>query len=119
MSNEAEIYLDPLGLRAIQIKAPGAKNQSLNYHIQHCEIFIGDDNAFETDCIRAKASSSNPQKLDMHREIIDQPKQAPGRLRNEPGVRVLIQEETDIESKFYIEIFHHKGVVYLRTIKAD
>jgi hypothetical protein len=73
-------------------------------HIKKVEVFTGDDDYNETDCIEVQSEKEN---LLIKQLLTRKNKPSNHRLRGEPGIRVFVCGEN---GKHYIlTVAHHKG----------
>lgn len=92
-------------------------NGDIDYmHIDQVEVFTGDDNGKETDCYSFQVKHKVEPELVIHRRVIPKVIKATSRLRSEPGVRITLRPERPEDALITIEVVHHKGRVYVRTV---
>lgn len=82
-----------------------------NFHVEKVEVFTGDDNFHETDCVEIHAKDKK-LLVKKHLEYFEE---SNFRLRSEPGVRIYLNSEDGVS--FYIEFAHHKGQTNLRIFE--
>lgn len=87
-------------------------NGEPNFHINEIEVFTGDDDYNETDCVQLKSIS---EKLQVTLASPLTNKKSPYRLRNEPGVRIKFTSEDDQKLRTLL-ICHHKGGIYIHLL---
>lgn len=81
------------------------------FHISHVEVFTGDDDYNETDCIEVCASE---KKLIAKQTLTPVLRPSKDRIRFEPGVRIYLSTEVPGEAGYILTICHHKGRVNVR-----
>ena len=94
----APLYVDKQGERLVEYG-----------HIYKVEVFTGDDDYQETDCIVATHGAND--QLHLARRLEPKIIHSDLRLRGEPGVRVFINSEEG--PSVYVRIGHHKGQIFL------
>ena len=90
-------------------------NDFNNFHIQQIEVFTGNDDNQETDCIEVYAKGD---RLVAKQLITNSITKSLERIRYEPGVRIHLQCETSnpgITESIVLTICHHKGNVVARV----
>jgi hypothetical protein len=73
-------------------------------HIKKVEVFTGDDEYNETDCIEVEAHKGN---LLIKQMLTRKNKPSCHRLRGEPGIRVHVAGENG--KQYILAVAHHKG----------
>jgi hypothetical protein len=80
-----------------------------NYlHIQKVEVFTGDDDYNETDCVEV---SSHKEQLLIKQLLTRKSKPSSHRLRGEPSVRLFLDSEDG--KKYILTVAHHKGSIHV------
>jgi hypothetical protein len=99
------------------------ENQSIeingieNFHIKHVEVFTcGDDYGPETSGFIVKQYTIDEKTLVVASK---KPGRVPGRLRGEPAVRILLTPEYGDLELISLEIYHHKGSIFLKANKEN
>jgi hypothetical protein len=77
-------------------------------HIKKVEVFTGDDEYNETDCIEVQSEKEN---LLIKQLLTRKNKPSEHRLRGEPGIRVFVRGEND--KGYILTIAHHKGEIHI------
>lgn len=93
-------------------------DEETNFHIQAVEVFTGDDEGCETDCVRAVTKFedyNSPGILELSRR--EDVASSLYRLRYEPGVRIFLKSESG--ESFCLSVSHHKGGVYFDLDQLD
>lgn len=83
-----------------------------SFHIKKVEVFTGDDNYLETDCIDIVTSGG---KLEARHLLTNNLKRSEERIRFEPGIRLHLQIE-GTDRIVILSICHHKGSIIGRII---
>lgn len=82
-------------------------------HIKKVEVFTGDDDYNETDCIEVQSQKEN---LLIKQLLTRKNKPSSHRLRGEPGIRVFVQAENG--KHYIVTLAHHKGSIHV-TAKEE
>ena len=98
-----EVILEQGKLSALNL------GQESGLHIKSIDIFTGDDEYKETECVSVTSKGSS---LLMSRRIEPKETESQFRLRNEPGVRLFIEGEYG--GQYVISVNHHKGAIYFK-----
>lgn len=85
-------------------------NNEKHLHIGVVEVFTGDDEYFETDCVEIESENDT-----LHVKQILTRRNRPScyRLRGEPGIRAHIMDESG--RRYILTIAHHKGSVHINA----
>lgn len=73
-------------------------------HIKKVEVFTGDDDYNETDCVEVESHKEN---LLIKQLLTRKNKPSTYRLRGEPGIRVFVEGENG--KNYIVTVAHHKG----------
>jgi len=80
-----------------------------HFHISKVEVFTGDDDYNETDCIEVQSRGGDKPELLIKQLLTRKNKPSPNRLRGEPGVRLHIEGENG--KHYIVTLAHHKGTI--------
>lgn len=83
-------------------------NNEKHLHVKHIEVFTGDDDYNETDCVEVQAHND---LLLIKQLLTRRNKPSSHRLRGEPGVRMFLESENG--KQFVITLAHHKGSIHV------
>jgi len=78
-----------------------------HFHINRVEVFTGEDDYVETECISVEVTNHNKLRVS---KVIDHNEACSFRPRFEPGVRLFLKCEDD-GADYIVTICHHKGSV--------
>lgn len=113
MFDAGKITLTDGAVNHIEIEGAG-----INFHCTAVDVYTGNDDAEQTDCIEVLPCSKNKGSLEVSRKLNRGKIGLPTRIRGEVGVRLFLESEHSGDV-FCVDIAHHKGRIEIYTQQAS
>lgn len=86
--------------------------EDFNFHVTKMEIYTGDDDYNETDCLVVTEKLGS---LEAQQRVFPKTRKSKNRIRHELGVRIFLMSENG--HLYCLDICHHKGTLVFQVEK--